>query len=104
MEHFPEPEETLKEMISALTPEGRLFITFGNPWFSPYGSHMQFFTKVPWVNILFSELSTIILTFSPILDDSANVDSVTVTNSNFCENSQIHRWRKPSISSSLSTF
>lgn len=30
-------------------------ITFGCPWFSPYGSHMHFFCKLPWVNLIFPE-------------------------------------------------
>jgi SAM-dependent methyltransferase len=55
MEHFVQPREALNEMRSALKQDGRLLITFGPPWFAPYGSHMYFFTKVPWVNLLFSE-------------------------------------------------
>lgn len=55
MEHFPDPAAALETMKSALNPTGRIFITFGAPWYAPYGSHMQFFTKVPWVNLLFSE-------------------------------------------------
>jgi SAM-dependent methyltransferase len=55
MEHFPEPAQALAQMKSALKPEGRILITFGPPWLSPYGAHMHFFTKVPWVNLLFSE-------------------------------------------------
>ena len=55
MEHFPDPEAILTLMRSALRPSGRVLVTFGPPWFAPYGSHMQFFTPVPWVNLLFSE-------------------------------------------------
>ena len=55
MEHFPDPHGALKTMISALRLDGKLLITFGPPWFSPRGSHMHYFTKVPWVNLLFSE-------------------------------------------------
>jgi len=55
MEHFRHPERALAAMIAALAPGGRLFLTFGPPWYSPYGSHTRFFTRVPWVNILFSE-------------------------------------------------
>ncbi len=54
-EHYPDPEKALTEMRVALKEGGRLYITFGPPWFAPYGSHMHFFTRVPWVNILFSE-------------------------------------------------
>lgn len=55
MEHFPEPVQVLEQMKSALKPTGKILITFGPPWFAPYGSHMHFFTKVPWVNLLFRE-------------------------------------------------
>ena len=54
-EHFPDPALILQQMASALRPGGEVLITFGPPWFSPYGSHMFFFTRVPWVNILFPE-------------------------------------------------
>lgn len=54
-EHFPDPAEILEQMKSALKPDGKILITFGPPWLSPLGSHMSFFTPVPWVNVLFSE-------------------------------------------------
>lgn len=54
-EHFPDPDGALTEMTSILRPGGLLLITFGPPWFAPYGSHMHFFTRLPWVNLLFSE-------------------------------------------------
>jgi SAM-dependent methyltransferase len=54
-EHFPDPALVLQEIASALRPGGDVFITFGPPWLAPYGSHMYFFTRVPWVNILFAE-------------------------------------------------
>jgi SAM-dependent methyltransferase len=54
-EHFSNPIMALKEMKSALNPGGQILITFGPPWYSPYGSHMHFFTKVPYVNIIFRE-------------------------------------------------
>ncbi len=55
MEHYPDPASALEEMKSALKPNGRVLVTFGPPWFAPYGSHMHFFTKLPWVNLLFRE-------------------------------------------------
>jgi len=55
MEHFVQPVEILEIMKSALNPAGKLLITFGPPWYAPYGSHMQFMTKVPWINLLFDE-------------------------------------------------
>lgn len=70
MEHFPDPAAILEEMKSALKPGGKLLITFGPPWLSPCGSHMSFFTPVPWVNILFSE-STVMRVRSRYISDGA---------------------------------
>ena len=36
-------------------PGGPILMTFGPPWLAPFGSHMDYFTPLPWVNILFSE-------------------------------------------------
>ena len=55
MEHFYDPAGALKQMRTALRPEGVLLLTFGPPWFAPYGSHAQYFVRVPWINILFDE-------------------------------------------------
>lgn len=55
MEHFSDPSFIIKLMRSLLKKDGRLLITFGPPWFAPYGSHMKYFCKVPWINLLFSE-------------------------------------------------
>jgi SAM-dependent methyltransferase len=55
MEHFGDPDAVLREMAAALRPGGLLLVTFGPPWYAPSGSHMHFFTRVPWVNLLFSE-------------------------------------------------
>lgn len=55
MEHFADPDAVLRVMRSAIHPEGRILISFGPPWYAPSGSHMHFFTRVPWVNLLFSE-------------------------------------------------
>lgn len=55
MEHFPDPIAAVMQMKSLLAPGGVILITFGPPWYAPYGSHMHFFTKFPWVNLLFSE-------------------------------------------------
>jgi cyclopropane fatty-acyl-phospholipid synthase-like methyltransferase len=54
-EHFSNPSEVLSEMTGLLTNTGILLVTFGPPWFAPYGSHMMHFCKIPWINILFSE-------------------------------------------------
>ncbi len=55
VEHFVRPEDNLREMASSLTPGGKIYVTFGPPWYAPFGHHMHFFTKVPWINLIFSE-------------------------------------------------
>ena len=54
-EHFNDPVEILNEMKSLINDTGKIIITFGPPWYAPYGSHMHFFCKIPWVHVLFSE-------------------------------------------------
>lgn len=54
-EHFADPGAILDQFKRLLNNRGKLFITFGPPWLAPYGSHMYFFCRVPWVNVLFSE-------------------------------------------------
>ena len=54
-EHFANPAKVLNEMGSLLNESGIILLTFGPPWLAPYGSHMHFFCKVPWINILLPE-------------------------------------------------
>ena len=54
-EHFLEAGHILEEMHSALLPEGKIYITFAPPWYAPWGAHMAFFCRLPWVQLLFSE-------------------------------------------------
>ncbi len=54
-EHFLEPEQILASMCAALMPRGKIFIGFGPPWYAPWGAHMTFFCRLPWVHLLFSE-------------------------------------------------
>ena len=55
MEHFEDPELALLEMKCMLKPRGRIFLTFGPPWYAPYGAHMFHFTNIPWVHLLMPE-------------------------------------------------
>jgi SAM-dependent methyltransferase len=55
MEHFSQPGAMLRQMRAVLRPGGLALITFSPPWLAPYGSHMHFFTPVPWVHLIFSE-------------------------------------------------
>ena len=55
-EHFDDPAEILSLMRARAKPQGGLVvISFAEPWYSPHGSHMDGFTRLPWVNLLFSE-------------------------------------------------
>lgn len=54
-EHFRKPENVLDEMGRLIKASGIILLTFGPPWLAPYGSHMRFFCKLPWMNVLFSE-------------------------------------------------
>lgn len=55
MEHFPDPAAILQTMKEHLKPDGQILVTFSPPWFAPYGHHMHFFCKLPWLNLMFSE-------------------------------------------------
>lgn len=55
-EHFGDPAHILSLMKARARPDGGLVIvSFAEPWYSPHGSHMDGFTRVPWVNLLFPE-------------------------------------------------
>lgn len=45
MDHFRDPIGILSTMKGLIHEDGKILITFGPPWFSPYGSHMYFFVK-----------------------------------------------------------
>ena len=38
-----------------LAPGGKVYVTFGPPWFSPWGAHVAFLCKLPWCHLFFSE-------------------------------------------------
>ena len=54
-EHVDGPGELLRKIFQLVGSDGKVFLTFGPPWLSPYGSHMNQIFSIPWVNILFSE-------------------------------------------------
>jgi len=54
-EHFSDPGAILREMRSRTRPGGIVIISFAEPWYSPHGSHMDGFTRLPWINLLFPE-------------------------------------------------
>ena len=53
MEHFRDPGKELARMCSFTGEE--LLISFAEPWYSPYGTHLNGTTKLPWLNLWFSE-------------------------------------------------
>jgi 2-polyprenyl-3-methyl-5-hydroxy-6-metoxy-1,4-benzoquinol methylase len=69
-EHFSEPETVLRQMCHAALPSGTVIISFAEPWYSAHGSHMDSFTRLPWVNILFSE-KTVMKVRQNFRDDAA---------------------------------
>ena len=54
-EHFGDPASVLALMRDLIHDSGCLLVSFGPPWYAPYGSHMHFFCKLPWINVLFPE-------------------------------------------------
>ncbi len=69
-EHYTNPLEILNQFKHALRPDGRAYITFGPPWYHPYGAHCHFFSKLPWIHFLFSE-KTVMKVRSRYRDDNA---------------------------------
>jgi SAM-dependent methyltransferase len=69
-EHFSNPGAALAEMRDAAAPGGLVVISFAEPWWSPTGSHMNFFTRVPWANVWFSE-KTLMAVRARFRDDGA---------------------------------
>ena len=61
-EHFGDPAAILARMAELAGTDGRVVITWAEPWYSHSGSHVGDFTRlplldrpVPWANLLFSE-------------------------------------------------
>ncbi len=57
MEHYDDPIAALTTMRHAVCAGGLILISFGPPWWAPYGSHMHFFCRIPWLQLWFSEQS-----------------------------------------------
>lgn len=55
MEHFDDPASVLSLIHGNLMAGGKVLMTFSPPWLAPYGHHMNFFCKLPWLHLLFSE-------------------------------------------------
>jgi 2-polyprenyl-3-methyl-5-hydroxy-6-metoxy-1,4-benzoquinol methylase len=53
IEHFHDPAREMQKMLR-MTQE-RLIISWAEPWYSPYGTHLEGTTRIPWLNLIFSE-------------------------------------------------
>jgi hypothetical protein len=53
IEHFRDPAREMQQMLG-MTRE-RLVISWAQPWYSPYGTHLDGTTRIPWLNLIFSE-------------------------------------------------
>jgi SAM-dependent methyltransferase len=56
-EHFADPALMLGIMGKLLNADGKILVSFGPPWFHPYGGHL--FSVFPWAHLLFTERSLI---------------------------------------------
>jgi ubiquinone/menaquinone biosynthesis C-methylase UbiE len=52
MEHFPEPDAALGEMVRVTKRGGAIWLFF-TPHFSPLGSHLYDYVHTPWCHLLF---------------------------------------------------
>lgn len=55
MEHFSDPAQALAQMRAMTKIGGLILITFGPPWYAPFGHHMHYFCRIPWLNLIFPE-------------------------------------------------
>lgn len=56
-EHFDDPVGALQEMSMLLEPDGRVYVSFGPPWYHPLGGHL--FSVFPWAHLVFTERALI---------------------------------------------
>jgi SAM-dependent methyltransferase len=56
-EHFDDPAGVLEEMGRMLNSNGEVWVSFGWPWYHPYGGHL--FSVFPWAHLVFTEKSLI---------------------------------------------
>jgi SAM-dependent methyltransferase len=54
-EHCARADLILEQLHGLLAPGGQLLISFGPPWRNPYGSHLRYLCRWPWIHLLFRE-------------------------------------------------
>jgi SAM-dependent methyltransferase len=52
-EHYGDPEAILRQMRQLLDDNGRVLVSFGSPWYHPWGGHL--FSIFPWAHLVFTE-------------------------------------------------
>ena len=52
-EHYDDPAGVLRTMHRLVHRDGRVHISFGPPWFHPFGGHL--FSVFPWAHVVFTE-------------------------------------------------
>jgi SAM-dependent methyltransferase len=57
-EHFADPSAILDQMWKLLKPNGLVAVSFGPPWYHPFGGHL--FSVIPWAHLMFSEKALIL--------------------------------------------
>ena len=56
-EHFDDPLAILCQMSEMLNENGQVWISFGWPWYHPFGGHL--FSVFPWAHLIFTEKALI---------------------------------------------
>lgn len=54
-EHIENPGKYIMDLQEYVADNGIIAIGFGPLWKSPYGGHMGFMTRLPWVHLIFPE-------------------------------------------------
>lgn len=54
-EHFPDPEQVLRQATRVARPGGYIYLNFGPLWLSPRGAHQFQTISVPYVECLFTK-------------------------------------------------
>ncbi len=63
-EHYTKPGETLAHWRRLLLPHAKVYMSFGPPWYHPYGAHTDFFTRLPWIHLVVSRKNSACLAFA----------------------------------------